>query len=131
MRGRQFDRRTLTIAGVVVVLLVGFVLIFGDNIGLYGTAGKESEKQDNDGDGVPNQADQCPDQAGPANNNGCPAVAEADSDGDGVPDGSDNCPNQGDQGYGLTNGCPNPPPPPADSDGDGRSEERRVGKECR
>jgi hypothetical protein len=50
MRGRQFDRRTLTIAGVVVVLLVGFVLIFGDNLGLYGPAGKESEKHDTDGD---------------------------------------------------------------------------------
>ena len=121
MRGRRFDRRTLTIAGIVVVLLVAFVLIFGDNIGLYGTAGKK----DSDGDGIPDKKDQCPNKPGPKKNGGCPEaapppVAAADRDGDGVPDDADQCPNQGDQGYGLNaNGCPKPAPAPVDSDGDG------------
>jgi glycerophosphoryl diester phosphodiesterase len=48
---------------------------------------------DADGDGVPDAADACPTQPGPASNNGCPVVTPpADGDGDGILDASDNCP---------------------------------------
>ncbi|MEO7197002.1 MAG: thrombospondin type 3 repeat-containing protein, partial [Solirubrobacterales bacterium] len=47
---------------------------------------------DGDGDGVPDSTDDCPTQAGPASNNGCPVVQPGDGDGDGVPDSTDDCP---------------------------------------
>ncbi len=46
------------------------------------------QNTDTDGDGVSNGSDQCPSQAGPASNNGCPVT---DSDGDGVVNASDAC----------------------------------------
>ena len=49
---------------------------------------------DSDGDGVPDASDQCPGEAGPASNNGCPIEEPTDSDGDGVPDASDACPGE-------------------------------------
>ncbi|MHA7100709.1 OmpA family protein [Roseivirga pacifica] len=90
-----------------------------------------SRNKDKDGDGVPNKEDNCPDEAGPAENNGCPwpdtdgdgvidkddacptvkgnsASGCPDADGDGVPDDKDECP----QLAGSLNGCP-------DADGDG------------
>jgi F5/8 type C domain/Glycosyl hydrolases family 16/Thrombospondin type 3 repeat len=64
---------------------------------------------DADGDGVPDSSDQCPDEAGPASNNGCPVPPPPnDTDGDGVPDSQDQCPNQ--PGPASNNGCPVPPP---------------------
>ena len=63
---------------------------------------------DNDGDGVENSKDACPDLAGLAQFDGCP-----DSDGDGVPDTKDACVNVA--GSVEMNGCP-------DSDGDGVSD---------
>lgn len=63
---------------------------------------------DRDGDGVPNTADRCPDQYGPAANSGCPDTGAnptaADADGDGVPNDRDACP----EAYGTAraNGCP-------------------------
>ena len=60
---------------------------------------------DTDGDGVPNREDACPDVFGDPEFNGCP-----DTDGDGVPDHEDACLEVfGDPKF---NGCP-------DSDGDG------------
>jgi hypothetical protein len=56
---------------------------------------------DFDGDGVPDQSDQCPTQAGPAPS-GCPATP-LDGDGDGKPDASDVCPNVAGA---PANGCP-------------------------
>ena len=58
---------------------------------------------DSDGDGVADQDDKCPDVAGTAEQGGCP-----DADGDGVIDPEDECPNTA----GTVNGCP-------DTDGDG------------
>ncbi|SEH96716.1 Thrombospondin type 3 repeat-containing protein [Paenimyroides aquimaris] len=60
---------------------------------------------DSDGDGIPDKDDQCPFEFGDAAMNGCP-----DSDGDGVPNHEDACPEE----FGLKefNGCP-------DTDGDG------------
>lgn len=60
---------------------------------------------DGDGDGVPDYQDDCPTEAGPAKFNGCP-----DTDGDGIPDKDDDCPEEA--GLAKFNGCP-------DSDEDG------------
>ena len=82
----------------------------------YAPQFKEPVK-DRDGDGIPDDQDACPDQAGiktdnPATN-GCP-----DRDHDGIPDAADACPDQpGPKTNNLaTNGCP-PPPPDRDKDG--------------
>jgi hypothetical protein len=54
---------------------------------------------------VPDAADSCPTQAGPASNHGCPVVPPpADSDGDGIPNNSDSCPTQA--GPASNHGCP-------------------------
>ncbi len=77
---------------------------------------------DRDGDGIPDDQDACPDQAGVANAvgslNGCPAVATKDGDNDGIADDQDACPAQAgvasdDPSH---NGCP---AAVADRDGDG------------
>ena len=60
---------------------------------------------DTDGDGVYDKDDECPEQPGLAEFNGCP-----DSDGDGIEDRQDACPNEA--GLAEFDGCP-------DSDGDG------------
>jgi hypothetical protein len=66
---------------------------------------------DSDGDGVPNTSDQCPAQAGPVSNSGCPAVQPpADQDGDGVPDATDQCPTEA--GPASNGGCPKSTEPP-------------------
>lgn len=61
--------------------------------------------KDSDGDGVPDNRDECPDVPGLAEFNGCP-----DTDLDGIPDAEDECPDV--PGLAEFNGCP-------DSDGDG------------
>ncbi|MCQ2605735.1 MAG: OmpA family protein [Bacteroidales bacterium] len=60
---------------------------------------------DSDGDGIPDKDDKCPKEAGLAQFNGCP-----DTDGDGIPDPEDTCPEVA--GLAQFNGCP-------DTDGDG------------
>jgi outer membrane protein OmpA-like peptidoglycan-associated protein len=65
--------------------------------------------RDSDGDGIIDKLDKCPNQAGPAENQGCPDV---DSDGDGIIDRLDKCPKQA--GRADLQGCPD-----VDSDGDG------------
>ena len=64
---------------------------------------------DDDGDGVRNSEDACPQQAGPASLQGCPVK---DQDGDGVEDARDDCPTQA--GPAELGGCPQ-------KDGDGDS----------
>lgn len=54
---------------------------------------------DKDGDGVPDNADACPDVAGPASLQGCP-----DRDGDGIADKDDACPDA--KGPVALKGCP-------------------------
>ncbi len=75
------------------------------------------EENDKDGDGVFDKDDQCPDQPGPKENNGCPWP---DRDGDGVFDKDDQCPDQ--PGPKENRGCPLPKGP-KDSDGDGLIDE--------
>ena len=65
--------------------------------------------KDRDGDGVIDKLDDCPKEAGPAENNGCPW---GDADGDGVLDNVDKCPNE--VGPKENDGCPI-----IDTDGDG------------
>ena len=60
---------------------------------------------DTDGDGIYDQDDACPEEAGLEAFNGCP-----DSDNDGIQDSKDDCPNTA--GLAEFNGCP-------DTDGDG------------
>ncbi len=60
---------------------------------------------DRDKDGIPDDTDPCPDEAGPIELRGCP-----DTDGDKVPDNFDDCPDV--VGTPEMNGCP-------DQDGDG------------
>ncbi|MBN1220734.1 MAG: FHA domain-containing protein [Anaerolineae bacterium] len=59
---------------------------------------------DSDGDGIPNEADTCPDEAGLSEAGGCPVPGEQDQDGDGVLDEADACPEE--VGSSLTEGCP-------------------------
>lgn len=63
--------------------------------------------KDSDGDGIPDAEDDCPEEPGVADDNGCP---KKDSDGDGIPDEKDDCPDIA--GLEKYNGCP-------DTDGDG------------
>ncbi len=76
-----------------------------------------SPPADSDGDGIPDDQDQCPNQPAPNSNNGCPpqqppppSNPDVDTDGDTVPDSEDLCP--ADPGIPEWNGCP-------DADGDG------------
>jgi outer membrane protein OmpA-like peptidoglycan-associated protein len=80
-------------------------------LGFYVQLGKGPK--DTDGDGIPDDQDKCPTEAGPKENAGCP---DKDSDGDGIIDRLDLCMN--------TPAGPHPDPkrpgcPEADSDGDG------------
>jgi WD40 repeat protein len=70
---------------------------------------------DTDGDGVPDNYDSCPTQAGAAENYGCPAGVVSDFDQDGVPDTSDLCFNT--PGTAQYSGCTADTYP--DDDGDG------------
>jgi len=66
-------------------------------------------KSDNDNDGIINSEDECPDEYGVKENNGCPSL---DSDGDGILNSEDNCPDEA--GDPDNKGCPW-----QDDDGDG------------
>ena len=68
---------------------------------------------DKDSDGIADKNDNCPDKPGTAKYNGCPVP---DSDGDGLNDETDKCPNQA--GVAHYQGCPIP-----DGDGDGINDE--------
>ncbi len=63
---------------------------------------------DDDGDGIPNNVDGCPDQAedkdGIEDTDGCPEAREPDRDEDGVPDKIDQCPDV--KGPPELDGCP-------------------------
>jgi outer membrane protein OmpA-like peptidoglycan-associated protein len=76
-------------------------------------ASKGCPVKDTDGDGIVDGADKCPGEAGPAENQGCPGRGAAgDGDGDGVADGADKCPREA--GPAENQGCP-----VKDRDGDG------------
>ncbi len=61
--------------------------------------------KDRDGDGVCDKDDACPDEPGPADNDGCPVrLSKKDMDDDGIPDDEDDCPNTA--GLFENKGCP-------------------------
>ena len=70
-------------------------------------------RTDTDGDGVVNRKDKCPDKAGPPERDGCP---EEDKDNDGIVDSKDKCPDDPEDkdGFEDEDGCPDP-----DNDKDG------------
>jgi outer membrane protein OmpA-like peptidoglycan-associated protein len=57
--------------------------------------------KDTDRDGIPDEQDKCPNEAGPKENGGCP---DKDSDGDGIVDRKDKCPDKA--GPPEREGCP-------------------------
>jgi outer membrane protein OmpA-like peptidoglycan-associated protein len=81
-------------------------------------AGREPVAGDRDGDGIPDQADQCPDEPenynGYQDTDGCPD--DPDTDGDGIPDSRDACPLEPEDkdNYLDEDGCPE-----LDNDADG------------
>ncbi|MGN6108933.1 MAG: DUF4215 domain-containing protein [Kofleriaceae bacterium] len=90
---------------------------------------KKLAAADRDGDGIPDEADRCPDapetRNGFEDEDGCPDHAPdgtpdpapvVDSDGDGIPDPSDKCPTEPEDkdGFQDDDGCPD-----LDNDGDG------------
>jgi outer membrane protein OmpA-like peptidoglycan-associated protein len=93
---------------------------FGDTLGtptfraLLGVALVDGKPRDADKDGILDDQDKCPNQAGLAERQGCPV---RDADGDGIEDGQDKCPNEA--GPAERQGCP-----VRDSDGDGLVDER-------
>jgi len=104
----------------IILIVVGFLILL-----LSAPALAQAGTPDTDGDGISDSTDRCPNQPGPAGNNGCPTGSagsddvDADSDGDGLPNSQDNCPNIA--GPADNNGCPSPvgPENPDDLDGDG------------
>ena len=74
--------------------------------------------KDSDGDGVVDRKDKCPDKAGPPERDGCPVE---DTDNDGIPDDKDKCPDQAEDKdqFEDEDGCPDP-----DNDKDGIPDEK-------
>jgi len=74
--------------------------------------------KDSDGDGVVDRKDKCPDKAGPPERDGCP---EEDKDHDGIVDEKDKCPDEPEDkdGFEDDDGCPDP-----DNDKDGIVDEK-------
>lgn len=76
---------------------------------------------DSDGDGINDKDDQCPNEAGPASNNGCPVILPpVDSDNDGVSDNVDQCLGTPANAPVDANGCADSQ---KDSDGDGKTDD--------
>lgn len=113
------DQQDFWIAiAVILLFLLGFLWYLGgknlDVSNALPTSDLENEPEivevivvDTDGDGIADENDKCPELAGIAINNGCPA----DTDGDGIYDSSDLCPEYA--GDVANNGCP----PDSDKDG--------------
>lgn len=103
----------------LAVLLVGAGAVPAGAAPLAGAVASQSLDDppvDTDGDGIPDDVDQCPFEPGVPENYGCPYLGPIDSDGDGVNDDTDLCPS--DPGSPAYNGCPAP-----DSDGDGLADD--------
>lgn len=96
-----------------IIAILGLVLLISCKTQKVSDPSKErttySIRKDKDQDGILNKEDQCPEVAGPVENNGCPWP---DTDGDGVIDKDDACPTV--VGPPENSGCPWP-----DTDGDG------------
>ena len=94
MEKRRFFSILMAVCLVVVLALSGSLVVSAQEGPTAEPSPPESvEPADADGDGVPDEADQCPDtpEGTEVDEDGC-AVEPADSDGDGVPDEADQCP---------------------------------------
>ncbi|MDR2423177.1 MAG: thrombospondin type 3 repeat-containing protein [Prevotellaceae bacterium] len=89
----------------VIVILIFSVNAFGKDDVFIEKKRIKVVSKDSDGDGVPDNEDDCPNVKGQVETKGCP-----DSDGDGIPDHLDECPNIA--GLPQFKGCP-------DTDNDG------------
>ncbi len=119
---------TNALEGVVAVQLrplgSSFAFMAGGGAGLIQSVGVPGgrafaglsffrEQSDQDGDGIPDDRDQCPTAAedidGYQDADGCP---DPDNDGDGFPDSSDKCPNEREtkNGFQDADGCPDEVP---------------------
>ncbi len=99
-------------AGVMAQVAAGTGLTNGvgaPDFRVFGTLAWSPSDDDRDGDGIRDSKDECPDDPGPVENNGCPYK---DTDGDGLLDPDDACPEI--PGPIENKGCPY-----ADTDGDG------------
>ena len=96
------------------------LLALGKKVGCI-TPSVDPTLEDTDGDGIPNNIDNCDTKPGPRSNNGCPIVAEKDKDGDGIPDKYDACPDEPGvrSNFPSKNGCRKIIEIPKDKDGDG------------
>jgi large repetitive protein len=122
------------LGGVVITPVTGVNIALGAGAGVLGDERRTALRifagiswlpgaegptiaRDRDGDGIPDDKDECPDQAedkdGFQDEDGCP---DLDNDGDGIPDTLDKCPNEPEDkdGFQDDDGCPDP-----DNDGDG------------
>lgn len=75
--------------------------VIGATLGIFLGKPVEAEKKikDKDKDGIPDDQDNCPNEAGPVLTHGCP-----DKDGDGIADKDDKCPDM--PGLAINKGCP-------------------------
>jgi neutral/alkaline ceramidase-like enzyme/hemolysin type calcium-binding protein len=109
--GRWRTQRALQPGESAQVLGGGVLDSYGNTNEPSGILSKASTPPlDSDGDGVLDTDDQCPAEAGPPSNGGCPITPPPpdDGDGDGVPDAADQCP----QTPGPIDGFGCPPSPP-------------------
>ena len=112
----RFLRVVVGLTFAVLMLGAGAVPAVAAGAGAVANQELEDPPVDNDGDGIPDDEDQCPFEAGVPENYGCPYVGPIDSDGDGVYDDTDQCPSE--PGSPAYYGCPVP-----DSDGDGLADD--------
>jgi hypothetical protein len=108
----ELDASTRIALGGDFSLLVGVGTALNDGYGDTHLRGLLSlawapRAHDRDGDGIPDDLDQCPDlpedKDGFEDEDGCP---EMDNDDDGIPDSLDRCPNE--KGSEEREGCPDP-----------------------
>jgi hypothetical protein len=114
-RKSPFSGYLPVVFGIILIAIVAIVLIMKTGSGNtkkssnYNNEDNSKSEQevntvqdkDSDGDGIYDSKDNCPDQKGPTENNGCPYT---DSDEDGTPDKDDEC--KYEKGPKSNSGCP-------------------------
>ncbi|NDJ75946.1 MAG: hypothetical protein GYB65_06780 [Chloroflexi bacterium] len=98
----KHNKRIMFAIGIMLMFALSVPTVFG-------------QSSDSDGDGLPDSVDNCPNEPGPRENDGCPVEEEPspDRDNDTVPDEADECPDA--PGSPSNAGCPSA----GDTDQDG------------
>ncbi len=104
-----------TTAGDHTLLVQAFNKTMANGAATTRVRAVENPNTDRDGDGIPDNRDNCPNQFGTNESAGCPQVRAQDRDGDGVLDAQDRCSDQ--PGAIANQGCPTASA--SDQDGDG------------